>query len=212
MVKEWEIYCCRRGKKSQHQEYLKNLQVVGEFNIIADFLGYYHSMKAPSELEVDTKLQFFLKGCSPLWEQWLDSGEFYISIHNYKDKEKLRIGNSIMDHLWEYLLFSMVGNTLPSTKTTLEPKGHEDIIGMQLNKRENMTLIEIWFRTDKHALQLSRKIEAEILQELALILKKDQPYNITFKYKQHKESAKMNSTMKGSHNFKHAMHSLNDSF
>ena len=40
-----------------------------------------------------------------------------------------------MDHIWEYLLFGLVGNQLD-----------RDIIGVCLSKHEKQTLLEVWLR------------------------------------------------------------------
>lgn len=51
----------------------------------------------------------------------------------------------LLDQLWEYYLLAMIGNNLD-----------KEIIGLCLNKREKLTLIEVWLRTDSRALLIGK--------------------------------------------------------
>lgn len=73
-LKDWVIYCKRRGKsrvnqqeQEEEKEYSKDLEEVGSFSTMRGFFSYYTSIKEPSTLEIDTKIFYFLKDCKPLW-------------------------------------------------------------------------------------------------------------------------------------------------
>ena len=105
---------------------------------------------------------YFLDGCQPVWEEWLHSGCLLINI-KFKDTKTEKLGAKILNKTWEYLLFSLIGNTLPNARLANgsiveETKGKEDIIGIILSRRDKISLIELWFRNDHNAAPLCRQI------------------------------------------------------
>ena len=95
------------------------------------FFQYYTSIKLPSECDVDVKIMIFEESCKPSWEAWEDSGSLLIQFKDGKDNND----PEVLDQVWEYLVFSMVGNRLD----------HE-VIGICLNKHQKQSLIEVWLR------------------------------------------------------------------
>ena len=89
----------------------------------------------------------FEEGCSPCWENWLESGCFLI--HFKEEKQSKQLAEA--DAIWELLTFSLIGNQL-------DP----DIIGLILSRHEKLILFEVWMRTTGRKKVIGRKIEQEI--------------------------------------------------
>lgn len=81
-----------------------------------------------------------------------------------------------MDDIWEYLIFSLVGNQL-------DP----EIIGVCLNKHQKQTLIEIWLRSSNRKVEVMQSIERTMQRDIDH-LKKKLKREIKFKYKDHTAS------------------------
>lgn len=178
------------------------------------FFGFYTSIKEPSSIEKDIKLFYFLSDCRPLWEDWPDTGCLLITVKFKDDKDQT--GAHILNSTWEFLLFGLIGNNLPRARMNKEltqhereanrehPKyqqeGKELIIGLILQRREKISLIEVWYRNELHAAQLTRLLKEDIQKHLNL--KPEDKSAINIKYKRHKDSLQTNSTLKGGFNLK----------
>lgn len=169
-LKTWNVYCYRRGKLSVNTNYAETLPV-GKFCTLEEFFHYFISLKIPSECYVDTKIMVFQDGCRPMWEDWLNSGLLLIQFKNKEDDEM-----DVLDQLWEYLLFMMVGNQLDN-----------QVVGICMCKREKISLIEIWLKREDSYSLIAAKIEALIKQDLQH-LEKQMKNEIKVKYKAHKHS------------------------
>ena len=90
----------------------------------------------------------------------------------------------MLDQVWEYLVFSMIGNRLD-----------EEVIGICMNKHQKQTLIEIWLRRLYRKIEIGEAIEKMINSDMEHVIKRLKK-KVELKYTQHRESIKKQSTMK----------------
>lgn len=114
----------------------------------------------------------FEEKCKPKWEDWPESGCLLLQFKEAKES----IDADILDKIWEYLIFSMVGNQLGS-----------EIVGICLSKHEKQTLVEVWLRNSHKKVQIGQRIEELIEMDLQYIcVKLKRPIKVG--YKEHKLS------------------------
>jgi hypothetical protein len=134
---------------------------------LEDFFSYYCAMKLPSEFEVDVKVMLFEEKCIPKWEEWVESGCLLLQFRDAKESNE----SEVLDQIWEYLLFSLVGNQLD-----------RDIIGVCLSKHEKQTLVEVWLRSKERRVLIGKRIEELIERDLHFVCNKlKKPIRVGYK-------------------------------
>jgi hypothetical protein len=112
-----------------------------------------------------------------MWEDWEDSGTLQLS---FKERSEGGEGEAL-DAIWEYLLFSLVGNQLDA-----------EVIGLCFNKHPKQTLVDLWLRSAGRRTEITTVLERVILRDvehLRLKLKRE----IRFKYVEHRHNLKVSS-------------------
>jgi hypothetical protein len=72
------------GRHAENKNYQESIEPLVTIRNLEEFFKYYSKLKLPSEYEVDVKIMLFEEGCSPCWENWLESGCFLIHFKEEK--------------------------------------------------------------------------------------------------------------------------------
>jgi len=156
-----------------------NLKHVGTVHSIEQFAKYYHSLKKPTEMPVDSNLHLMRYNTPPMWEPFPLGGCWLIKISS-KNQNPDEEGPGSPNWMWERLLFAAIGENFATP----------DMIGVSLSIRKSGTIISIWNLNEMDN-QSTRLAIGERIKELVQL-----PHSATIEYKYHGISMKDRSSFK----------------